>query len=99
MHEQSSAVRSLRCEEEAAVLPKEKKDRGSPPLWYISVEELNSLSSYMRAMNAAINDMASYTEANAYLISARKQKVLKHLGRVSETRIGQNCVTILMKTN
>ncbi|KAG5386462.1 hypothetical protein IGI04_037932 [Brassica rapa subsp. trilocularis] len=152
-HEQSSALRSLRSEEEAAVLPKERKGRGSPPLWYITVEELNSLSSYMRGrltlekVNAAINDMASYAEANAHLISAPKQKlaenlwekalklrdivtsgalkgkhffletdmkgpmlkldntgkailtVLRHLGRVSETRIGQNRVIILMKPN
>nr|VDC63106.1 unnamed protein product [Brassica rapa] len=152
-HEQSSALRSLRSEEEAAVLPKERKGRGSPPLWYITVDELNSLSSYMRGrltlekVNAAINDMASYAEANAHLISAPKQKlaenlwekalklrdivtsgalkgkhlfletdmkgpmlkldntgkailtVLRHLGRVSETRIGQNRVIILMKPN
>ncbi|KAF8053408.1 hypothetical protein N665_1417s0005 [Sinapis alba] len=152
-HEQSSALRSLESEEEAVALPKEKKGRGSPPLWYITVEELNSLSSYMRGrltlekVNAAINDMASYAEANAHLISAPKQKlaenlwekalklrdivttgavkgkhffletdmkgpmlkldntgkailtVLRHLGRVSETRIGQNRVIILMKPN
>ncbi|CDY41150.1 BnaA09g38650D [Brassica napus] len=152
-HEQSSALRSLRSEEEAPVLSKERKGRGSPPLWYITVDELNSLSSYMRGrltlekVNAAINDMASYAEANAHLISAPKQKlaenlwekalklrdivtsgalkgkhffletdmkgpmlkldntgkailtVLRHLGRVSETRIGQNRVIILMKPN
>ncbi|KAL0848520.1 hypothetical protein Bca101_021767 [Brassica carinata] len=154
-HEQSSsALRSLQSEEEAAVLPKEKKGRGSsPPLWYITVDELNSLSSYMRGrltlekVNAAVNDMASYAEANAHLISAPKQKlaenlwekalklrdivttgavkgkhffletdmkgpmlkldntgkailtVLRHLGRVTETRIGQNRVIILMKPN
>ncbi|CAH8339021.1 unnamed protein product [Eruca vesicaria subsp. sativa] len=152
-HEQRSDLRSLKSEEEATVLPKEKKGRGSPPLWYITVEELNSLSSYMRGrltiekVNAAINDMASYAEANAHLISAPKQKlaenlwekalklrdivttgavkgkhffletdmkgpmlkldntgkailtVLRHLGRVSETRIGQNRVIILMKPN
>ncbi|CAH2063346.1 unnamed protein product [Thlaspi arvense] len=149
-HEQNHG---LSYEDEAAVLPKEKKGRGSPPLWYITVEELNSLSSYMRGrltlekVNAAINDMASYAEANAHLISAPKQKlaenlwekalklrdivtsgalkgkyffletdmkgpmlkldntgkailtVLRHLGRVSETRIGQNRVIILMKLN
>ncbi|KAJ0263019.1 hypothetical protein HA466_0034570 [Hirschfeldia incana] len=153
-HEQSFALRSLRSEEEASALPKEKKGRGSsPPLWYITVDELNSLSSYMRGrltlekVNAAINDMASYAEANAHLISAPKQKlaenlwekalklrdivtmgavkgkhffletdmkgpmlkldntgkailtVLRHLGRVTETRIGQNRVIILIKPN
>ncbi|CAF2113259.1 unnamed protein product [Brassica oleracea var. botrytis] len=152
-HEQSSALRSLKSEEDAPVLPKEKKGRGSPPLWHITVDELDSLSSYMRGrltlekVNAAINDMVSYAEANAHLISAPKQKlaenlwekalklrdivtsgalkgkhffletdmkgpmlkldntgkailtVLRHLGRVSETRIGQNRVIILMKPN
>lgn len=153
-HEQSSALRSLQSEEEVSVLPKEKKGRGSsPPLWYITVDELNSLSSYMRGrltlekVNAAVNDMASYAEANAHLVSAPKQKlaenlwekalklrdivttgavkgkhffletdmkgptlkldntgkailtVLRHLGRVSETRIGPNRVIILMKPN
>ncbi|VVB06425.1 unnamed protein product [Arabis nemorensis] len=151
LHEQNSALVSLKSDEEAAVLPKEKKGRGSPPLWYITVDELNSLSSYMRGrltlekVNAAINDMASYAETNAHLISAPKQKlaenlwekalklrdivttgvlkgkhffletdmkgpmlkldntgkailtVLRHLGRISEARIGQNRVIILMK--
>ncbi|KFK35267.1 hypothetical protein AALP_AA5G263100 [Arabis alpina] len=151
LHEQNSALSSLKSDEEVAVLPKEKKGRGSPPLWYITVEELNSLSSYMRGrltlekVNGAINDMASYAEANVHLISAPKQKlaehlwekalklrdivttgglkgkhffletdmkgpmlkldntgkailtVLRHLGRISETRIGQNRVIILMK--
>ncbi|KAL0772309.1 hypothetical protein Bca101_037460 [Brassica carinata] len=49
----------------------------------------------LEKVNAAINDMASYAEANAHPISAPKQKVLRHLGRVSETRIGQNRVIIL----
>ncbi|CAL9245613.1 unnamed protein product [Arabidopsis halleri] len=150
-YEQNSTLSSLKFDEEAVVLPKEKKGRGSPPLWYITAEELNSLSSYMRGrltlekVNAAINDMASYAEANAHLIAASKQKlaenlwekalklrdivteqavkgkhffletdmkgpslkldntgkailtVLRHLGRISETRIGQNRVIILMK--
>ncbi|TYH38512.1 hypothetical protein ES332_D12G114700v1 [Gossypium tomentosum] len=34
--------------EEPAAIPKEKKSRGSPPLWYITAGELDSLSSYMR---------------------------------------------------
>ncbi|XP_006290471.2 spindle and kinetochore-associated protein 1 homolog [Capsella rubella] len=150
-YEHNPGLSSLKSDEEAVVLPKEKKGRGSPPLWHITVEELNSLSSYMRGrltlekVNAAINDMASYAEANAHLIAAPKQKVyqnlwekalklrdivtaqavkgkhffletdmkgpslkldntgkailtvLRHLGRISETRIGQNRVIILMK--
>ncbi|XP_031269706.1 spindle and kinetochore-associated protein 1 homolog [Pistacia vera] len=136
---------------EPAVIPKEKKGRGSPPLWYITSNELDSLSSYMRGrltlekVNAAINDMATYAEGNAQLISAPKKKlaenlweralelrdiattepvkgkhffletdmkgpalkldntgkailtVLRHLGRISETRIGHHRVMILLK--
>lgn len=137
--------------EEPAALPKEKKGRGSPPLWYITAGELDSLSSYMRGrltlekVNAAINDMATYAEANAQLVAAPKKKlaenlweralelrdiatteavkgkhffletdmkgpslkldntgkailtVLRHLGRISETRIGHHRVIILLK--
>ncbi|XP_044503808.1 spindle and kinetochore-associated protein 1 homolog isoform X2 [Mangifera indica] len=126
---------------EPAVLPKEKRGRASPPLWYITSNELDSLSSYMRGrltlekVNAAINDMATYAEANTQLISAPKKKelrdiattepvkgkhffletdmkgpalkldntgkailtVLRHLGRISETRIGHHRVMILLK--
>ncbi|KAI4302799.1 hypothetical protein MLD38_038503 [Melastoma candidum] len=62
-------------------LPKEKKGRASPPLWYITADELESLSSYMRGrltldkVNAAINDMASYADANSQLILCPKKKV------------------------
>lgn len=136
---------------EPAALPKEKKGRAPPPLWYITTSELDSLPSYMRGrltldrVNACINDMAAYAEANAQLISAPKKKlaeniweralelrdiamtetvkgkhffletdmkgptlkldntgkatltVLRHLGRLSETRIGHNRVLILSK--
>ncbi|KAJ4839839.1 hypothetical protein Tsubulata_010066 [Turnera subulata] len=148
---QQGGLGSMRVEEQPAVLPKEKKGRGSPPLWYITSDELDSLSSYMRGrltldkINAAINDMAAYAEANAQLIAAPKKKlaenlwekaleirdiamtetakgkhffleadikgptlkldntgkailtVLRHLGRVSESRIGHNRVFILLK--
>ncbi|WCJ22909.1 hypothetical protein M5689_004970 [Euphorbia peplus] len=140
-----------KIEEEPAPLPKEKKGRGSPQLWYITATELDSLSSYMRGrltldkVNAAINDMAAYAEANAQLIGATKKKlaenmweralevrdiamteavkgkhffletdikgpslkldntgkailtVVRHLGRISETRVGHNRVIILLK--
>ncbi|EOX96288.1 Spindle and kinetochore-associated protein 1 isoform 1 [Theobroma cacao] len=142
---------SSKVQEEPAALPKEKKGRGSPPLWYITSGELDSLASYMRGrltlekVNAAINDMATYAEANAQLVAAPKKKlaenlweralelrdiatteavkgkhfflesdmkgpslkldntgkailtVLRHLGRISETRIGHNRVIILLK--
>ncbi|XP_057980219.1 spindle and kinetochore-associated protein 1 homolog [Malania oleifera] len=142
---------SLKQEVEPAVLPKEKKSRASPPLWYVTADELDSLSSYMRGrltldkVNAAIGDMATYAEANAQLISAPRKKltenilekalelrdiatteavkgkhffletdikgptlkldntgkailtVLRHLGRISETRIGHCRVIILVK--
>nr|KAJ0213569.1 hypothetical protein LSAT_V11C400174580 [Lactuca sativa] len=67
--------------EEPAPLIKEKKGRGSPPLWYITANELDSLSSYMRGrltldkINAAINDMAVYAEANSQLITAPRKKL------------------------
>ncbi|KAI3498521.1 hypothetical protein L1887_34296 [Cichorium endivia] len=137
--------------EEPAPLPKEKKGRGSPPLWYITANELDSLSPYMRGrltldkINAAINDMAVYAEANSQLLTAPRKKltesniekaleireigmaegvkgkhffletdikgpsfklditgkaiitVLRHLGRLSESRIGHNRVFILLK--
>ncbi|XP_050203385.1 spindle and kinetochore-associated protein 1 homolog [Mercurialis annua] len=137
--------------EEPAPLPKEKRGRAPPPLWYITADELDSLPSYMRGrltldkVNAAINDMAAYAEANAHLIAASKKKlsenlwekalevrdiamtesvkgkhfflesdvkgptmkldntgkailtVLRHLGRISETRIGHHRVLILSK--
>ncbi|CAI9279406.1 unnamed protein product [Lactuca saligna] len=137
--------------EEPAPLIKEKKGRGSPPLWYITANELDSLSSYMRGrltldkINAAINDMAVYAEANSQLITAPRKKltestiekalevreigmaegvkgkhffletdvkgpslklditgkailtVLRHLGRISESRIGHHRVFILLR--
>ncbi|XVF73439.1 hypothetical protein PTKIN_Ptkin12aG0201900 [Pterospermum kingtungense] len=71
--------------EEPAALPKEKKGRGSPPLWFITAGELDSLSSYMRGrltlekVNAAIHDMATYAEANAQLVAAPKKKLAENL--------------------
>ncbi|KAK1306083.1 hypothetical protein QJS10_CPA10g00869 [Acorus calamus] len=77
---------SLRTEEDPvapapAPAPKEKKGRSAAPRWYITVEELDSLSSYMRGrltvdkVNAAINDMAIYADANAQLVEGPKKKV------------------------
>ncbi|KAK0580463.1 hypothetical protein LWI29_002257 [Acer saccharum] len=138
---QEPDCRSLKLEEPAA-LPKEKKGRSPPPLRFITSDELDSLSSYMKGrltlekVNAAISDMASYAETNAQLISAPKKKelrdiatteavkgkhfflemdikgpslkldntgkailtVLRHLGRISETRIGSHRVIILLKS-
>ncbi|CAM8910976.1 unnamed protein product [Rhodiola kirilowii] len=142
-----------RLEEEAASLPKEKKGRPSPPIRYITIEELESVPPYMKGrltlekINSAINDMAAYAEANAQLISAPKKKmtesiweralelrdiakneglkgkyfflendikgptlkldntgksiltVLRHLGRISETRIRHHRVIIFLKRN
>ncbi|CAL0306181.1 unnamed protein product [Lupinus luteus] len=148
---QDLGLESLKLGEEPAALPKEKKGRGLPPMWYVTGSELDSLSSYMRGrltlekVNAAINDMASYAEANAQLVAAPKKKlaenlwekaleirdiatmegikgkfffleadikgptlkldntgksiltVLRHLGRITETRIGHHRVIILQK--
>ncbi|KAM7512114.1 hypothetical protein LguiB_010989 [Lonicera macranthoides] len=147
---QDLAIGSLKIEEEPAPLPKEKKGRASPPLWYITADELDSLSSYMKGrltldkVNAAINDMATYAEANAQLIIAPRKKltennmdkalelreiattetvkgkhffletdikgpalkldntgkailtVLRHLGRISESRVGRHRVFVLL---
>ncbi|CAN1792495.1 Spindle and kinetochore-associated protein 1 homolog [Linum perenne] len=149
--DQQPSYRSPIVEEEPVALPKEKKSRAPPPLWHITSDELDSLSSYMRGrltldkINAAINDMAAYAEANAHLVTAPKKKlaenvwekalelrdiamteaakgkhffletdikgptlkldnsgkailtVLRHLGRITETRIGHNRVIILLK--
>ncbi|XP_022870316.1 spindle and kinetochore-associated protein 1 homolog [Olea europaea var. sylvestris] len=129
----------------------EKKGRASPPMWYITSDELDALPSYMKQrltldkVNAAINDMATYAEANAQIIMAPRKKlsenmldralelreisrndvvkgkhffleadikgpalkldntgkatltVLRHLGRISESRIGHHRVIILLK--
>ncbi|WOH09342.1 hypothetical protein DCAR_0728799 [Daucus carota subsp. sativus] len=137
--------------EEPPALPKEKKGRGPPPLWYITADELNSLSSYMKGrltlekVNAAISDMATYAEANSQLVTAPRKKlteatldramelrdiagtdavkgkhffletdikgpsfkldntgkailtVLRHLGRITESRIGHHRVIVLLK--
>nr|XP_043627364.1 spindle and kinetochore-associated protein 1 homolog [Erigeron canadensis] len=70
---------------EPALLPKEKKGRGCPPLWHITANELDSLSSYTRGrltlekVNAAINDMAAFAEVNSQLIAAPRRKVSKHV--------------------
>ncbi|XP_073040819.1 LOW QUALITY PROTEIN: SKA complex subunit 1 homolog [Primulina eburnea] len=141
-------IESLKLEEPA---PKEKKGRAPPPMWYITGDELNSLSSYMKQrltldkVNAAIGDMVTYAEANAQLITAPRKKltennldralelrdiamvdavkgkhfflesdvkgpamkldntgkailtVLRHLGRISETRVGHHRVIILLR--
>ncbi|KAJ3678682.1 hypothetical protein LUZ60_002485 [Juncus effusus] len=138
--------------EEPVAPPKfEKKGKGPAPRWYISSEELDSLSSYMRGrltlekVNIAINDLATYADSNSHLISCPKKKmsedmwdkslelrdismneqvkgkhffletdikgpslkldntgkailtVLRHLGRIQETRIGPHRVLILLK--
>ncbi|CAJ1948652.1 unnamed protein product [Sphenostylis stenocarpa] len=149
--EYSGSLEALKLDQEPAAVPKEKKGRGSPPTWYVTGSELDSLSSYMRGrltlekVNAAINDMVSYAESNSQLIVAPKKKlaenlwekaleirdiatmegikgkhffleadikgpslkldntgkailtVLRHLGRINETRVGHNRVIILQK--
>ncbi|GLJ15523.1 hypothetical protein SUGI_0254960 [Cryptomeria japonica] len=62
-------------------IQKEKKGRGPPPHWYVSGNELDSLSSYMRGrltldkINAAIDEMAQFAEANAHLIKEPRNKL------------------------
>ncbi|KAI3985711.1 hypothetical protein MKX01_030625 [Papaver californicum] len=79
-------IGGLKLEEDhpAAVQPKEKKGHGSAPLWYITAEELDSLSTYMKGrltldkVNVTINDMAAYAETTAQLISAPKKKLAEN---------------------
>ncbi|KAM3385614.1 hypothetical protein ACQJBY_009427 [Aegilops geniculata] len=139
----------FKIKEEPVAAP--KKGKGSAPRWYISTEELDSLSSYMRGrltlekVNISINEVATYADANAHLVACPKKKlsedtwekalelrdiaateavkgkhffleadikgpglkldhtgkailtVLRHLGRVHETRIGHHRVFILSK--
>ncbi|KAF8700810.1 hypothetical protein HU200_034170 [Digitaria exilis] len=147
----SSSVpeRELKIKEEPVAAP--KKGRTPAPRWYISTEELDSLSSYMRGrltlekVNIAINEVASYADINAHLVTCPKKKlseemwdkalelrdiaateavkgkpfflevdikgpglkldhtgkailtVLRHLGRIHETRIGPHRVFLLSK--
>ncbi|CAA6656124.1 unnamed protein product [Spirodela intermedia] len=69
-------------QEEPFVVPK-KKGRIPAPRWYISANELDSLSSYMRGrltlekVNIAINEMATYAEATALLVGCPKKKLVE----------------------
>nr|GMD07919.1 spindle and kinetochore-associated protein 1 homolog [Ipomoea batatas] len=73
---------SLKVEEPA---PREKKGRAPPPLWYLSVDDLNYCPAYMRGrltldkVNAANNDMAMYAEANSQLITAPRKKLTENI--------------------
>eukprot|EP00249_Psilotum_nudum_P001454 c13921_g1_i1 orf=355-987(-) len=74
-------------------ISKEKRRRSPPPRWYITVDELDSLSSYMRGrltldkINAAVDEMAMYADANARLIAAPRKKLGEDLlERVLELR-------------
>ncbi|KAG2645377.1 hypothetical protein PVAP13_2KG422006 [Panicum virgatum] len=69
----------LKIKEEPVTAP--KKGRAPAPRWYISTEELDSLSSYMRGrltlekVNIAINEVASYADANAHLVTCPTNKL------------------------
>ncbi|XBI91280.1 hypothetical protein VPH35_028643 [Triticum aestivum] len=69
----------FKIKEEPVAAP--KKGKGSAPRWYISTEELDSLSSYMRGrltlekVNISINEVATYADANAHLVACPKKKV------------------------
>ncbi|OAY78884.1 Spindle and kinetochore-associated protein [Ananas comosus] len=77
------AYEASKQREEPVAAP--KKGRGSAPRWYISAVELDSLSSYMRGrltlekVNIAINEVATYADANAHLISCPKKKELRDI--------------------
>ncbi|MCO5576457.1 hypothetical protein L7F22_030267 [Adiantum nelumboides] len=65
------------------VSQKEKKGQGAPPRLYVTSDELESLSSYMRGrltlekINAAVDEMATFAKANARLLAAPRKKVVK----------------------
>ncbi|ONM57350.1 Spindle and kinetochore-associated protein 1-like protein [Zea mays] len=82
-HFNSSFTEANECElkikDEPVAAP--RKGRAPAPRWYISTEELDSLSSYMRGrltlekVNIAINEVASYADANAHLVTCPKKKL------------------------
>ncbi|MCO5551216.1 hypothetical protein L7F22_004715 [Adiantum nelumboides] len=67
------------------VSQKEKKGRGAPPRLYVTSDELESLSSYMRGrltlekINSAVDEMATFAEANARLLAAPRKKLGEEL--------------------
>ncbi|KAI5064734.1 hypothetical protein GOP47_0019429 [Adiantum capillus-veneris] len=67
------------------VSQKEKKGRGLPPRLYVTIDEFESLSSYMRGrltlekINAAVDEMATFAEANARLLAAPRKKLGQEL--------------------
>ncbi|KAK3127038.1 hypothetical protein QOZ80_7AG0567340 [Eleusine coracana subsp. coracana] len=71
--------RDFKILEEPVAAP--KKGREPAPRLYISAEELDSLSAYMRGrltmekINIAINEVATYADANAHLVSCPKKKL------------------------
>ncbi|KAH7366355.1 hypothetical protein KP509_18G074900 [Ceratopteris richardii] len=60
---------------------KDKKGRSPPPCLYVTNEELDSLSSYMRGrltlekVNKAVDEMATFAEVNAKLLTAPRKKL------------------------
>eukprot|EP00250_Pteridium_aquilinum_P022727 c2561_g1_i1 orf=134-949(+) len=148
--ESNNGIAPLKSMENA--FQKEKKGRSPPPRWYITVDELDSLSSYMRGrltlekINTAVDEMATFAEANARLLAAPRKKlgedmlekalelrdfaaseavkgkhfffesdmkgpvlkmdntgkailtVLRHLGRISDVRIGRHRALVLLRS-
>ncbi|WOL07051.1 spindle and kinetochore-associated protein [Canna indica] len=67
--------------EEPVAMPKVKKGSFPAPRWYITSEELESLSLYMRGrltldkVNIAVNEIATYADTNSQLVSCPKKKL------------------------
>lgn len=63
------------------IAPKEKKGHRPLPRWFVTTEELDSLSSYMRGrltlnkINIAVNEMAAHADANFQLIARSRKKL------------------------
>ncbi|KAM0853117.1 hypothetical protein ACQ4PT_051299 [Festuca glaucescens] len=74
-----------------------KKGKGAAPRWYISTEELDSLSSYMKGrltlekVNIAINEVATYADANAHLVACPKKKLSQDTWEKALVRSGHCC--------
>ncbi|GAQ91728.1 hypothetical protein KFL_008400060 [Klebsormidium nitens] len=78
---ESNKVNEDNGTETAPSTAKVKKEPRGVPRKYVTMDELKSLSSYMKGrltldkVNAAVDDMASFAEANAQLLSAPRKKL------------------------
>ncbi|RWV86544.1 hypothetical protein GW17_00051555 [Ensete ventricosum] len=77
--------------EEPVAIPKGKKCTSPAPRWYISAEELDSLSSLLKTPGKRLFVTKWTNSRNC------DSQVLRHLGRILEARIGHHRVFTLSK--